>query len=410
MEEDGGVYKVPCVVNGAKMKFIFDTGASTVCLSESMAEYLLDNDYISKEDITGVGTSIVADGSEVEHLKIILKDIEIGGLHLENVEACIIKGQRAPLLLGQTAIKQLGEISIDENRLCIKTGKSTMSDIYAQKKLEEAIILFYEKKNYVEVIEILSDLEKNNRTYCEQNLGEFGFIYIYVISLSMMERDLECIQVLERYQNLNTSYQKGDSIIEVQGWDTWDSFMNIENGFAKGILSEKAAGSMAHIYEQLLSLYKFYALSLKSVNRYRESIKYFNRCDIILNSTTFNRSKGDDEIIQCRDRLISCYIEVNDLYVAKELCEKSITERCQFLNITKQDVQSNKVHDEILGRCYYCYAYIMYKIEKKYSYEKADNLFDTYSILAAKCGHEGSIEYCKKNNLSYLGGSNSMFY
>ena len=25
MEQDGGVYKVPCVVNGAKMKFIFDT-------------------------------------------------------------------------------------------------------------------------------------------------------------------------------------------------------------------------------------------------------------------------------------------------------------------------------------------------------------------------------------------------
>ena len=48
MEQDGGVYKVPCIVNGAKMKFIFDTGAANVCLSESMADYLLDNDYISK--------------------------------------------------------------------------------------------------------------------------------------------------------------------------------------------------------------------------------------------------------------------------------------------------------------------------------------------------------------------------
>lgn len=54
MEKDGGVYKIPCLVNGAKMKFIFDTGAATVCLSESMAEYLLDNDYISKEDIVGL--------------------------------------------------------------------------------------------------------------------------------------------------------------------------------------------------------------------------------------------------------------------------------------------------------------------------------------------------------------------
>lgn len=124
MEESGGVYKVPCVVNGAKMKFIFDTGAATVCLSESMAEYLLDNDYISNEDIVGVGTSVVADGSEVQHLRIILRDIEIGGLHLYDVEASIIEGQRAPLLLGQTAIQKLGKISIEGNELIINDGYS----------------------------------------------------------------------------------------------------------------------------------------------------------------------------------------------------------------------------------------------------------------------------------------------
>ena len=40
MEKDGGVYKVPCVVNGLRMKFIFDTGAANVCISESMATYM----------------------------------------------------------------------------------------------------------------------------------------------------------------------------------------------------------------------------------------------------------------------------------------------------------------------------------------------------------------------------------
>ena len=122
MEQESGVYKVPCVVNGAKMKFIFDTGAATVCLSESMAEYLLDNDYISKEDFVGTGTSTVADGRAVSHLKIILKDIEIAGLHLKDVEASIVEGQRAPLLLGQTAIQKLGKVSIDGNQLIIERG------------------------------------------------------------------------------------------------------------------------------------------------------------------------------------------------------------------------------------------------------------------------------------------------
>lgn len=140
MEKDGGVYKIPCLVNGAKMKFIFDTGAATVCLSESMAEYLLDNDYISKEDIVGVGTSIVADGSEVEHLKIILKDIEIGGLHLNDVEASIIEGQRAPLLLGQSAIQKLGKISIENNHLIIEQGYN--DDCY----IEESVYTFKQIK------------------------------------------------------------------------------------------------------------------------------------------------------------------------------------------------------------------------------------------------------------------------
>ena len=122
MEQDGGVYKVPCVVNGAKMKFIFDTGAATVCLSESMAEYLLDNDYITRDDILGIGTSQVADGRIVDHVKINLRDIEIAGLHLKDVEAVVVEGQRAPLLLGQTAIQKLGKVSIEGNKLTIDNG------------------------------------------------------------------------------------------------------------------------------------------------------------------------------------------------------------------------------------------------------------------------------------------------
>ena len=46
MEENNGVYKIPCIVNGARMKFIFDTGATSVSMSSQMANYLLENDYI----------------------------------------------------------------------------------------------------------------------------------------------------------------------------------------------------------------------------------------------------------------------------------------------------------------------------------------------------------------------------
>ena len=104
MERSGGVYKISCTVNGARMKMIFDTGASSVSLSKSMADYLIENDYISRKDILGSSTARIADGSVVKVQRVNLKDIEIGGMHIYNVEATISSSQYAPLLLGQSAI------------------------------------------------------------------------------------------------------------------------------------------------------------------------------------------------------------------------------------------------------------------------------------------------------------------
>ena len=43
MERHGNVYYVPGKVNGLSMKFIFDTGASNVCLSLTEALFMLKN-------------------------------------------------------------------------------------------------------------------------------------------------------------------------------------------------------------------------------------------------------------------------------------------------------------------------------------------------------------------------------
>lgn len=156
MEKDGGVYKVPCVVNGLRMKFIFDTGAANVCISESMATYMLENDYLDKSDIIGTGQSSVADGRIVDHVKIRLRTLEIGGLKLNNVEAVVIEGQVSPLLLGQSAISKMGKVSISGNQLIIEEagGDCSESEIdfwkglannYYEKKIFDKAALYYQK-------------------------------------------------------------------------------------------------------------------------------------------------------------------------------------------------------------------------------------------------------------------------
>lgn len=121
MEKEGGVYVVPCTVNGARMKFIFDTGAATVSLSKDMAEYLVENNYISKSDISGQKNFQDATGKISKKTIVNIRDIELGGLHIHNVEASISSSQNAPLLLGQSVIEKLGRITLQSNELIINS-------------------------------------------------------------------------------------------------------------------------------------------------------------------------------------------------------------------------------------------------------------------------------------------------
>lgn len=132
MELDGGVYKIPCTVNGAKLKMIFDTGASTVCLSLATAIFLYQNDYISKSDFKGTGYSSTASGDIVDNMIINIKDIEIGGMHLYNVDGVVMESLTAPLLLGQSAIQKLGSITIKGNQLIINNAYSSNNNSYSK--------------------------------------------------------------------------------------------------------------------------------------------------------------------------------------------------------------------------------------------------------------------------------------
>lgn len=119
MEKSGGVYTLPCFVNGVKMKFIFDTGASNVCISLTEAMFLYKNGYLEDADFLGESKSIVADGSIVENMEINLHSIEIEGIMMTDIKAMVVKSIDAPLLLGQTAIQKMGRIELSGDSLFI---------------------------------------------------------------------------------------------------------------------------------------------------------------------------------------------------------------------------------------------------------------------------------------------------
>lgn len=119
---DGGCVSVKCTINDLPLSFIFDTGASTVSLSMVEANFMLKNGYLKKDDFVGSQRFVDANGDISEGTVVNLRNVDFGGLHLNNVRASIVRNQKVPLLLGQTVLGRLGSIEIDnsDKKLIIK--------------------------------------------------------------------------------------------------------------------------------------------------------------------------------------------------------------------------------------------------------------------------------------------------
>lgn len=121
----GGVTEVSCMINNLPLKFIFDTGASVVSLSMVEATFMIKNGYLKQSDVVGTGNFLDANGNVSEGTVINLREIDLGGLKLDNVRASVVRNQTAPLLLGQSVLGRLGKIEIDNlnKKLIIKPNK-----------------------------------------------------------------------------------------------------------------------------------------------------------------------------------------------------------------------------------------------------------------------------------------------
>lgn len=265
MEEYGGVYRIPCTVNGAKMKFIFDTGASNVCLSMSMAEYLYDNEFISKEDILGTGTSSVADGRIVDHVIINIKDIEIAGQHLNNVQAVVIDGQNAPLLMGQSAIQKLGSIELNGSLLTIHNDLIDNSE-FIDNLFKEASTA-YDNKLYDRAVAKYSQLNSMNQ------LSDYGK-YRYAWAALMNGEPQKAQTIIDEISNFEYFENEKIDIYRLLGFINQDleKYSNAVRYFEQS--SKLYEGESA--YPQWLYNFKLMADCYYDLTDYSNAAKYYN--------------------------------------------------------------------------------------------------------------------------------------
>ena len=313
MEKEGGVYKVPCNVNGVKMKFIFDTGASTVSMSQTMAQFLLDGEYLSVSDIKGTGQSVVADGTIVNHAIIILRDIEIGGLHLKNIQATVLESQNAPLLLGQTAISELGRITIDSNKLIIHTGENKLTDEQIN-QFEEQARKHIEVESYAAAIECIEKIDE------AVGLSEYG-LWQLCFCYSMNRQYSQCIRSCNRW------------ITEFEDFDEY--------------------GDKEMIYGYLADAYYF------GMNDYSKALLWYQKQLQLLND--------EKHIMKNKEMQAYCNQNLGRPYIAKDLFTEYLNYKEKQLGYydnkeSKQRILDGLIKNEDLGSDYYGYALILYDI------------------------------------------------
>lgn len=343
MEKDGGVYKVPCKVNGLKLKFIFDTGASNVCLSGAVADMMLENGYLDKSDIVGSGKSSVADGRIVDHTVINIKEVEIGGLILRDVEAVVIHQQSAPLLLGQSAIQRLGQVLIQDNKLVINQyGNSVASrkSNYTNDEIAEFFELARNADNdsaYELAAEYLGILYEN------QELSTYGK-YRYATCLRAIDK---CYDALSVYKEV---------INDINSLD----------------------------FDDQLRCYFGMQVCCNDVGDYNSAIQY--------GQIVLSKAKLASDIRKSIVRCLACsYKDMGNQYSAFRTVEKEIDNYLSYMEIKATDCWDKLYKDKYLAELYY-YANLFSKDTQK---------MEKYIIIAAAWGNEESIEILNRYGIDY---------
>lgn len=110
----GGVFEVMATLNSeVKVYFVVDSGASDVTIPESVAGLLMDNGSLTKADLLGSREYRFANGETSSGKVVRLRTLDLNGHILKDVRAVVLPGNSVPVLLGQSALGQLGSWSIN---------------------------------------------------------------------------------------------------------------------------------------------------------------------------------------------------------------------------------------------------------------------------------------------------------
>jgi len=112
--EDNGHFFTVADVNGEPIKFVVDTGATEVALTQDDARRAGIKFDPGQFDVVGTGASGAVRGQEVE-----LEDVVLDGKRVSGIHALVLDGLTISLL-GQNYLRRLDNVSISGDKMTLK--------------------------------------------------------------------------------------------------------------------------------------------------------------------------------------------------------------------------------------------------------------------------------------------------
>lgn len=248
-KEANGLYTIPCEVNGLKLRFIFDTGASAVSISLTEASFMLKNGYLDNADIIGTTNVQTADGNIAENYIVNLKELKIGSVRLNNIKATVSKGLDAPLLLGQTVLDKLGAWSINDSELILN---DFVSDNDSEDKSFEQLEWMIQNGEKKRAITLLRSLVQRNDDYASylflSNVAEPEEASKSLLNDSDIRKAMEVLEEVEPNDTTNIywNYEKLIWFSLYRLHDKEKAFAYFRKVESKEVLPLKLRDKLAH--------------------------------------------------------------------------------------------------------------------------------------------------------------------
>lgn len=116
LDRHGGGYELPVRINSViTLNFMVDSGASEVTIPADVALTLLRTGTIQHTDFLPGKTFVLADGSELQSMRFVIRELSVDGCRVFNVPAAIAP-VTGSLLLGQSFLKRFKRWTLDNER------------------------------------------------------------------------------------------------------------------------------------------------------------------------------------------------------------------------------------------------------------------------------------------------------